>query len=496
MWTLTTPRSGLLLDSFFSSTSVSTNSVSPWKTGVRVRELLGREVGDRLAGDVADAHAERERVDERPDDDVALLLRLGRVDVVEVQRVVVHRDQAEQVIVGLGHGLRRPVLVDVADLELLEVAAVAVRARCLALALVGREGGVSTRCSWGAMMAVGASAGRARDPGRRASRRPTRPPTRSKRGCLLRSAVHSRRLDVWRRSQAPRAGCVSRRQLRAARAAHASAIARLDRRRMADPAFTAASTRVGHLPRTHLSRWWAGGARRAETSDSRATATSAAALGADAPASPSASTSRCRPRAAARPGIAVHRGSTSDRGLRRRPPLHDGRAHARRPRWLRPVRPSSRAPCGRHRCEAFCDSTRSATCSSSARDRAASAACARSSSDLSRRSPRGAAPSGRRCARSSRPAGRGRSCNGRRSRHRPERVGLPLARAADSSSRSTARTHAASSVAARPRPPSRRRPRAASAWHRRPRCPTRRRRRRSDASPTLAGLETPRALAQ
>ena len=33
MWTLTTPRSGLDCDSFFSSTSVSTNSVSPWKTG-------------------------------------------------------------------------------------------------------------------------------------------------------------------------------------------------------------------------------------------------------------------------------------------------------------------------------------------------------------------------------------------------------------------------------------------------------------------------------
>ena len=102
-----------------------------------MRELLGGEVGDRLAGDVADAHAERERVDERADDDVALLLRLGRVHVVEVQRVVVHRDQAEQVVVGLGHRLGGPVLVDVADLELLEVAAVGVRAGGLALGLIG-----------------------------------------------------------------------------------------------------------------------------------------------------------------------------------------------------------------------------------------------------------------------------------------------------------------------------------------------------------------------
>ena len=72
-----------------------------------VRELLGGEVGDRLARHVRDAHAERERVDERADDDVAALLRLRRVHVVDVERVVVHRDEAEEVVVGLGHGLRR-----------------------------------------------------------------------------------------------------------------------------------------------------------------------------------------------------------------------------------------------------------------------------------------------------------------------------------------------------------------------------------------------------
>src|SRR5205085_461655 len=42
--------------------------------------------------------------------------------LVGVQRVVVHRDHAEQVVVVLGDGLARPVLVDVADLEVLEVA--------------------------------------------------------------------------------------------------------------------------------------------------------------------------------------------------------------------------------------------------------------------------------------------------------------------------------------------------------------------------------------
>jgi hypothetical protein len=50
---------------------------------------------------------------------------------------VVHRDQAEEVVVRLGDRLGRPVLVDVADLELLEVAAIRVPAGRLARGLIG-----------------------------------------------------------------------------------------------------------------------------------------------------------------------------------------------------------------------------------------------------------------------------------------------------------------------------------------------------------------------
>jgi len=94
----------------------------------RMAERLRGQVGDRLAAHVGDAHAERQGVDQRPDDDVAALLGRTGVLVVEVQRVVIHRDEAEQVVVGLGHRLGRPVPVDGADLELLEVAAVGVGA--------------------------------------------------------------------------------------------------------------------------------------------------------------------------------------------------------------------------------------------------------------------------------------------------------------------------------------------------------------------------------
>src|SRR5207302_3096015 len=53
---------------------------------------------------------------------------------VEVQRVVVHGDETEKVIVVLGHGLARPELVDGTDLELLEVAAELHRGQLLMVA--------------------------------------------------------------------------------------------------------------------------------------------------------------------------------------------------------------------------------------------------------------------------------------------------------------------------------------------------------------------------
>jgi hypothetical protein len=57
-----------------------------------------------------------------------------------VQRVVVHRDEAEQVVVRLGNGLRRPVLVDSAYLEFLEIAAIGVGTGGFAGSLIGFEG--------------------------------------------------------------------------------------------------------------------------------------------------------------------------------------------------------------------------------------------------------------------------------------------------------------------------------------------------------------------
>ena len=67
---------------------------------------------------------EHQRVHQVADHDVAPVhgLVLGEPRV-GVERVVVHRDHAEQVVVGLGDRLARPVAVDVTDREVLQVAA-------------------------------------------------------------------------------------------------------------------------------------------------------------------------------------------------------------------------------------------------------------------------------------------------------------------------------------------------------------------------------------
>src|SRR5260221_1387699 len=88
----------------------------------REAHLVPAKVGHGLLADVGDAHAgdngERQAgVDQRP-----LELGGGAVGGVDVQRVLVHRQQREPGVVRLGQRAPRPVLVDLADLELLVVA--------------------------------------------------------------------------------------------------------------------------------------------------------------------------------------------------------------------------------------------------------------------------------------------------------------------------------------------------------------------------------------
>ena len=91
---------------------------------LRMAQRLDLEVGDGRARDIGHAHAEHQRVDEIADHDVLAVDRLVLGEpLVGVERVVIHRDHAEEMIVGLGDGLARPVSVDVAGLEVFEIPA-------------------------------------------------------------------------------------------------------------------------------------------------------------------------------------------------------------------------------------------------------------------------------------------------------------------------------------------------------------------------------------
>src|SRR5436190_4066309 len=97
------------------------------------------EIGDRLLADVADAHARQQRHRERRGDDAAAELGVARILLVEVKRVLVHGEQGKPGVVGLRDGASRPMLVDVADREVLIIAPEALAIASLAYLLRRRH---------------------------------------------------------------------------------------------------------------------------------------------------------------------------------------------------------------------------------------------------------------------------------------------------------------------------------------------------------------------
>ena len=89
--------------------------VSPWKVGYRWMSDSTSRLAMARAAHVGHAHAEHQRVHQVAHHHVLALDRLVLGEpVVGVEWVVVHGDHAEEVVVGLGDRLARPVPVDVA----------------------------------------------------------------------------------------------------------------------------------------------------------------------------------------------------------------------------------------------------------------------------------------------------------------------------------------------------------------------------------------------
>ena len=82
------------------------------------------KVRDGLARCIWYAHANNKAYDQRPDDKYLAVLVLAHVLLVDVQRVCIHREEREDVVIGFGNSLTRPVFVYVAGREFLKVAAV------------------------------------------------------------------------------------------------------------------------------------------------------------------------------------------------------------------------------------------------------------------------------------------------------------------------------------------------------------------------------------
>ena len=207
-------------------------------------------------------------------------------------------------------------------------------------------------------MAVGASAVVHVIPADRVVAEPNPPPDPVEGSTLHLDAVQTHRLDVWRPWPARRAACVSRRQLRAPRLLDARAIYRWIAPAGCVPVHRGVYA-VGHLPRTAHAA--AGGRRVLACGDERRRAIAPLAAGAHGLIRPRPADATSRPHApAARPGIACSSRPDVEPVVHRRPPVHDGRAHARRPRGLRPVRRPREAPCARRRYAASSTSRRSA----------------------------------------------------------------------------------------------------------------------------------------
>ena len=85
-------------------------------------DMLEFENGESLAAHILDGHVQHNAKDQRPHDEALFELRLFCVVGIDMQRVVVHSEHAEERIVVLGNGATGPVLINGSDLKLFKTA--------------------------------------------------------------------------------------------------------------------------------------------------------------------------------------------------------------------------------------------------------------------------------------------------------------------------------------------------------------------------------------
>lgn len=87
---------------------------------VEMLDPLIFEIGDGLTADIPHGHANDEAEDEGADDEHLAVLGLTRVFPVEMDWMMVHGEQAEQIVIRLGDRLPGLVVVNIAKGEVIE----------------------------------------------------------------------------------------------------------------------------------------------------------------------------------------------------------------------------------------------------------------------------------------------------------------------------------------------------------------------------------------
>ena len=76
------------------------------------------KIGNRCTAYIGHAHAKHQRIDQVANDNVATLHTLLGKPIIRMQRMMIHRDHAKQMIVCFRDGLARPVSIYIADNEI------------------------------------------------------------------------------------------------------------------------------------------------------------------------------------------------------------------------------------------------------------------------------------------------------------------------------------------------------------------------------------------
>ena len=93
------------------------------KSRMLMLQRFNFKIRDRRATHIGHAHAKHERINQVADNNIATLHTLLCEPIIRVQRVMIHRDHAKQMIIGLRNRFTGPMAKNIAYYEIFEISA-------------------------------------------------------------------------------------------------------------------------------------------------------------------------------------------------------------------------------------------------------------------------------------------------------------------------------------------------------------------------------------